>query len=300
MWSPANKQAPPNQSVLRLDQDAFECRLVQIFEGGEHWQTPDELRDQTIFQQVLRLDLTEDLAGLAVLWGLHGSAKTNGGCPASGRDDLLQTAEGAATHEEDVRSGPGGNATGFNFFGQETQAKLLSLLNELVPKAVRVGVLLNPTNAIGSPITLREVSEAADVIGLQIQVVNASTIGEINAAFAALAGARADALVVASDAFLISRRVQLATLAARDRIPTASFFREVTVAGGLMSYGTDNTDSARQLGVYTGNILKGAKPAELPVQQAVKFSLVINLGTATLLGIEVPATLLAYADEVIE
>ena len=195
---------------------------------------------------------------------------------------------------------PGGNATGFNFFSNETQSKVLSLLHELVPKAVRVGVLVNPTNAATAEANLREVREAAPALGLQIQVVNASTIGEINAAFAALVREHADALLVVGDAFFNSRRVQLATLAARDRIPAAYSQREFPAAGGLMSYGTNQTDTYRQVGVYTGNILKGAKPAELPVQQAVKFELVINRGTATLLGIEVPPTLLAIADEVIE
>jgi len=171
----------------------------------------------------------------------------------------------------------------------------------LVPKAVRVGVLVNPANASIAEANLREVHEAAPALGLQIQVVNASTIGEINAAFAALARGRAEALFVTGGAFLRSRRVQLVTLAARDRIPTAySGGRAYPAAGGLMGYGTNIADYPRQLGVYTGNILKGAKPAELPVQQAVKFDFVINRGTATLLGIEVSPQLLAIADEVIE
>jgi putative ABC transport system substrate-binding protein len=193
---------------------------------------------------------------------------------------------------------PGGNATGFNAFSQETQSKVLSLLRELVPKSVRVGVLVNPTN----PTTTgaRDVRDAAHALGLQIQVINASTIGEINAAYAALVRERADALFVTADAFFSSRRVQLATLATRDRIPAAYVGREFPAAGGLMSYGTNLTDAHRQVGVYTGNILKGAKPDELPVQQAVKFDFVINRGTATLLGIEVLPTLLAIADEVIE
>ena len=192
---------------------------------------------------------------------------------------------------------PGGNATGFNFFSNETQSKVLSLLHELVPKAVRVGVLVNPMNDAG----LREVHEAAAALGLQIQVINASTIGEINAAFAALARERAEALFVPGGAFFSSRRAQLVTLAARDRIPAAyPEGRAYPAAGGLMGYGTSLTNASRQIGVYTGNILKGAKPAELPVQQAVKFDFVINRGTATLLGIEVPPQLLAIANEVIE
>jgi putative ABC transport system substrate-binding protein len=195
---------------------------------------------------------------------------------------------------------PGGNATGFNFFAQETQSKVLSLLRELVPKSVRVGVLVNPTNPATTEATLRDVRDAAHALGLQIQVVNASTIGEINAAFAALVRERADALFVTTDAFFNSRRVQLATLATRDRIPASYFRREFPAAGGLMSYGANALDAYRQVGVYTGNILKGAKPDELPVQQAVKFEFVINQGTATLLGIEVPPQLLAIATEVIE
>jgi len=195
---------------------------------------------------------------------------------------------------------PGGNATGFNFFNRETPAKRLSLLRELVPKSARIGVLVNPANAVNTEGTLREVREAATALGLQIQVVNASTIGEINAALAALARERADALLVVGDGFFTSRRVQLATLAARDRIPAVYTQRDFAAAGGLMSYGTNSTDAWRQIGVYTGNILAGAKPAELPVQQAVKFDFVINRGTATLLGIEVPPQLLAIATEVIE
>jgi putative ABC transport system substrate-binding protein len=195
---------------------------------------------------------------------------------------------------------PGGNATGFNAFSQETQSKVLSLLHELVPKSVRVGALVNPTNPASTEATLPAVREAAAALGLQIQVINASTIGEINAAFAALVRERADALFVTPDGFFSTRRVQMATLATRDRIPAAYVNREFPAAGGLMSYGTNQTDASRQVGVYTGNILKGAKPAELPVQQAVKFELIINRGTATLLGFEVPPQLLALADEVIE
>jgi len=195
---------------------------------------------------------------------------------------------------------PGGNATGFNYFAHETEGKRLSLLHELVPKAVRVGILVNPSNTQTIEPILRETHEAASAIGLQIQVVNSSTVAEINAAFATLTHERADALFVAGDAFFISRRVQLATLAVHDRIPVAYHERSFPEVGGLMSYGTNLSDAWRQVGVYTGNILKGAKPADLPVQQAVKFELVINRGTATLLGIEVPPQLLAIADEVIE
>jgi putative ABC transport system substrate-binding protein len=195
---------------------------------------------------------------------------------------------------------PGGNATGINFFSQEVDAKRLGLLHELVPKAVRVAVLVNPANVTVAEATLRDVQEAARTVGLQIHVLNATTIGEIDAAFATLAHERPDALFVAGDGFFNSRRMQFVTLAARDRIPAAYTNREYVAAGGLMSYGTDSADMLRQVGVYTGRILKGAKPADLPVVQSTKFEFVINLQTARALGIEVPSGVLSIADEVIE
>jgi putative ABC transport system substrate-binding protein len=195
---------------------------------------------------------------------------------------------------------PGGNATGINFFVQEVVAKRLRLLHDLVPKAVRVAVLLNPANAAVAEITLRDVQKAALTIGLQIQILNASTIGEIDAAFATLARERPDALFVAGDAFFLDRRVQFATLTARDRIPATYSVREPVAAGGLMSYGTNIADVFHHVGVYTGKILKGAKPADLPVLQSTKFEFVINLQTARALGIEVRPDLLSIADEVIE
>ena len=195
---------------------------------------------------------------------------------------------------------PGGNATGINVFTSEVTAKRLGLLHDLVPKAVRVAVLVNPANAPIAETMLREVPQAARAIGLQIQVLNASTSREIEAAFATLVRDRADALFVAPDAFFVSRRVQFSTLAARHGIPAAYTTREDVEAGGLMSYGTDILDMWRQVGVYTGQILKGAKPAELPVLQSTKFEFVINLQTARALGLEVPPQLLARADEVIE
>jgi putative tryptophan/tyrosine transport system substrate-binding protein len=161
-------------------------------------------------------------------------------------------------------------------------------------------VLVNPSNAVVTERTLREVQEAAHVTGLKIHVLNATSISEIDAAFGTFAGERPDALFVGGDGFLHSRRVQFATLAARDRIPASYATREIVTAGGLMSYGADIAESYRQVGVYTGRILSGVKPADLPVVQATKFQFVINLGTARLLGIEVPETLLAFADEVIE
>jgi putative tryptophan/tyrosine transport system substrate-binding protein len=197
-------------------------------------------------------------------------------------------------------SRPGGNATGFNLFNTETAAKRLGLLHALVPKAVRVAVLVNRTNATAAETTLREVQEGARVIGLQIQVLNASTIAEIDAAFATLVRERSDALFVGADPFFFSRPVQFATLAARDRIPAAYSAREYVVAGGLMSYGSDIAERYRQVGIYTGNILNGTKPADLPVVQSTKFDFAINLGTARVLGIEVPETLLATADKLLE
>jgi putative tryptophan/tyrosine transport system substrate-binding protein len=195
---------------------------------------------------------------------------------------------------------PGGNATGVNYFANEVGAKRLRLLHDLLPKAVHVAVLVNPTNASAAESTLRDVQQAAPALGLQIQIINASTIGEIDAAFAAFARERPDALFVAPDAFLNSRAVQFATLTAREKIPASYDSRDDVAAGGLMSYGTDAAEMSHQVGVYTGNILKGAKPADLPVMQSTKFEFVINLQTARSLGIEVPPGVLSIADEVIE
>jgi putative ABC transport system substrate-binding protein len=195
---------------------------------------------------------------------------------------------------------PGGNATGINLFNVEVATKRLGLLHELVPKAVRIAVLVNPANATTAESTLRYIPEAARAIGLQILVLNASTSREIDTAFATLVRERADALFVAPDSFFISRRVQFANLTARDRIPAAYSDRDSVEAGGLMSYGTDFTDMFRQVGVYTGRILKGEKPADLPVLQWNKFELVINLQTARALGIEVPNSMQLLADEMIE
>jgi putative tryptophan/tyrosine transport system substrate-binding protein len=195
---------------------------------------------------------------------------------------------------------PDGNATGINFFIQETVPKRLWLLHDLVPKAVRVAVLLNPANASVAESTLREVQATAATIGLQLQILKATTIGEIDASFATLEHERPDALFVAGDAFFVSRAVQFATLTARSRIPATYSLRDYVAVGGLTSYGTDFTEAFRQVGVYTGKILKGAKPADLPVTQSTKFEFVINMQTARALGLEVPAQLLATVDEVIE
>ena len=195
---------------------------------------------------------------------------------------------------------PGGNATGINFFAQEVAVKRLGLLHQLVPKAVRVVVMVNAANTPTAEATLRDVPDAARAIGLQIQILNASTSREIEAAFATLARDRAEALLVASDGFFVSRRVQFAVLAVRDAIPAIYATRDYPEVGGLMSYGTDALDPWHQVGIYTGQILKGAKPADLPVLQSTKFEFVINMQTARALGIEVPNSIQLLADEVIE
>jgi len=212
-----------------------------------------------------------------------------------------------AINEDPVRLGlvaslarPGGNLTGINFFSAELVAKRLELLRELVPGAARVAVLVNPANATTTATTLREVEAAAPALGLQLKILNASTSGEINAAFAELARDRADALFVASDAFFFIRRVQMANLASRYAIAATYSTRDYPEAGGLMSYGTNLIDAFRQTGVYAGRILKGAKLAELPVVQSTKFEMVINHETARMLGLTVPPALIARADEVIE
>jgi putative tryptophan/tyrosine transport system substrate-binding protein len=211
-----------------------------------------------------------------------------------------------AVPEDPVRLGlvaslarPGGNLTGANFFTGELGAKRLALLRELMPAATRVAVLVNLTNSTAEN-TLRDVEAAARAMGLQIQVHNASTSREINAAFATLVRDRPEALFVSGDAFFTSRRVQVAALAVRYALPAIYSAREFVEVSGLMSYGSNMPDAYRQVGVYTGRILKGAKPADLPVVQASKFELVINAETARLLGLKVPPSLLAIADEVIE
>jgi putative tryptophan/tyrosine transport system substrate-binding protein len=197
-------------------------------------------------------------------------------------------------------SRPGGNATGVNFFTAELAAKRLGLLREMVPRTGRVAMLVNPHNAANAEENLREVRAAGQDIGLAIQVLNASTRSEIDASFATMVREHATALLVSGDGFFNSRRVQLVLLAARHGIPAIYSLRDYPEAGGLMSYGTNFPDIYRQVGVYVGRILKGVKPAELPVLQPTKFELVINTQAASLIGLNVPANLLARADEVIE
>ena len=195
---------------------------------------------------------------------------------------------------------PGGNLTGVNFLSTELTAKRLELLRELVPGAARVAVLVNPANAMRAAVTVRDLQTAGGAMGLQIQVLNASSSQEINAAFATFVRERPDAVFVGTDAFFTSRRVQLVNLASRHAVPATYAGRQYPEIGGLMSYGSDTTEAFRQVGVYVGRVLKGAKPADLPVVQSSKFELVINAQTALMLGLEVPATVLARADEVIE
>jgi putative ABC transport system substrate-binding protein len=195
---------------------------------------------------------------------------------------------------------PGGNATGINFFVGELIAKRLRLLHDMLPNAVRVAVLVNPANVSNTEMTVHLVQEAARAIGVQTDIVKATTISEIDAVFVGFARERPDALFVAPDGFFVSRAVQFATLSARDKIPAAYPERDMAAVGGLMSYGTDVPEMYRQVAVYTGSILKGAKPADLPVLQSTKFEFVINLQTARALGIEVPPGSLSIADEVIE
>jgi putative ABC transport system substrate-binding protein len=212
-----------------------------------------------------------------------------------------------AVGEDPVRLGlvaslarPGGNLTGINFFNAELAAKRLGLLRELVPTAKRVAVLVNPTDAMRTETTVRDVQEAARAMGLEIQLLNASTSREIDTAYAMFVNERPDALFVDGDAFFNSRRVQLVHLATRYAVATAYGGRDYPDIGGLMSYGTNVTDVFHQTGMYAGRILKGVKPRDLPVVQASKFELVINAQTARMLGLTVPDTLLARADEVIE
>jgi putative ABC transport system substrate-binding protein len=195
---------------------------------------------------------------------------------------------------------PGGNLTGINFFSSELAAKRLDLLHELLPRAARIAVLVNPANATNTASILRDVEAAARAIGLQVQVLNASTSREISAAFENVGRDRPDALFVGPDTFLIARRIQVVQLAAFHRLPTVYPARDFLEVGGLMSYGTNVMDAFRQLGIYAGRILKGAKPADLPVVQSSKFELVINAETARMLGLTVPDKLLVAADEVIE
>jgi ABC-type uncharacterized transport system substrate-binding protein len=197
-------------------------------------------------------------------------------------------------------SRPGGSATGINFFVNELVAKRLGLLRDLIPAATRIAVLVNPANATNAESTVRDVEAAARAIGLQTQIFHASSGAEIDAAFATLVRDRPDALFVGPDPFFNNQRMQLTTLAAKHALPASYAARDYAEVGGLMSYGTSIADMFRQVGVYTGRILRGEKPADLPVLQPTKFELVINLKAAKALSLDIPPTLIARADEVIE
>jgi putative tryptophan/tyrosine transport system substrate-binding protein len=195
---------------------------------------------------------------------------------------------------------PGANLTGINFFASEIDSKRLGLMHELLPKAKHLAVLVNPANPTSAEATMKALNESAPGLGLQLLFFKASTTAEIDAAFAAIAEARADALFISPDGYFASQHLQMATLAARGRIPASDFVSDSVADGLLMSYGTSIPDVFRQVGVYVGSVLKGAKPADLPVLQATKFEFIINLQAARSLGIDVPPTLLARADKVIE
>ena len=200
----------------------------------------------------------------------------------------------------DTLARPARNFTGLNGQLAELNGKRLGLLREIVPQATGgIAVLLNHTNT-NAESQLTEVKQAGRALGLQLHIVNASSEGEFDPAFAAIAQTGAGALLVAGDPFYFSRREKLVALAARHAIPTMYDFRAYAEAGGLASYGTDLTEAYRQVGVYAGRILKGEKPADLPVMQSVRFEFVINLKIAKALGLEIPPSLLARADEVIE
>ena len=197
-------------------------------------------------------------------------------------------------------SRPGGNLTGASILNVELGAKQLELLHEVVPTATKIALLVNPTSpALADPLS-RQLQAAAKSLALKLQVVRASSLGELKAVFASLRELQVGALVIASDPFLNSHSEQIAALALRNAMPTMHQYREFPAAGGLMGYGGDITDSYRLVGEYTGRILKGEKPADLPVQQLTKVELIVNLKTARALGLEVPPTLLTRADEVIE
>jgi len=195
---------------------------------------------------------------------------------------------------------PGGNVTGVNYMAAELSAKRFSLLHELMPSAARIALLVNPANPVPAETIAKDSEAAAETIGRHIDVYKAETSREIEMAFAALVGDGADALLIGADSFFIDRRVQIVTLATRYLLPTVHFLREFTEIGGLMSYGASNFGRNREVGIYTGRVLNGEKPADMPVVQPTEFELVINLSTTTAIGVIVPPSLLAQANEVIE
>jgi putative tryptophan/tyrosine transport system substrate-binding protein len=306
----AHAQQAPIPMVGFLDarsQDAVRERL-RAFRQGLKDNGYAECENVTITYRFAEKQI-DRLPALAADLARHGPAVI-----ATAGDDVAVAAKAATTtipivfilSQDPVKLGlvttvarPGANVTGINFFAGELVAKRLEILRELVPGAVRVGLLIG-SNVLEADTTLRDVESAARAMRLQVQIFKAATRQEIEVVFASFASERPDALFVASDTFLTTRRVQLVNLTARHGIPTAFPNRESAEIGGLMSYGTSILDAWRQSGGYVGQILKGAKPADLPVMQSSKFELVINLSTARMLGLTVPQTLLVAADEVIE
>jgi putative tryptophan/tyrosine transport system substrate-binding protein len=306
----AHVQQAPIPMVGFLDarsQDAVRERL-RAFRQGLKDNGYAECENVTITYRFAENQI-DRLPALAADLARHGPAVI-----ATAGDDVAVAAKAATTtipivfilSQDPVKLGlvttvarPGANVTGINFFAGELVAKRLEILRELVPGAVRVGLLIG-SNVLEADTTLRDVESAARAMRLQVQIFKAATRQEIEVVFASFASERPDALFVASDTFLTTRRVQLVNLTACHGIPTAFPNRESAEIGGLMSYGTSILDAWRQSGGYVGQILKGAKPADLPVMQSSKFELVINLSTARMLGLTVPQTLLVAADEVIE
>jgi ABC-type uncharacterized transport system substrate-binding protein len=231
---------------------------------------------------------------------------TGGNAPALAAKAATSTIPILFTGTDPIRAGlvaslnqPGGNVTGVDVLTSETGSKRLGLLRELVPKGATIAVLINP-KSLGNEDHLPDVQSAARSLGLQIRVLNVTDQGEIDAAFGVMARERPDALLINPDPLLSSRREQIVTLANHYKLPALGEWREFAEAGGLMSYGPSHTEPYRLIGIYTGRILKGAKPAELPVMRSTKFELVINLRTAKALGLTIPNTVLIAADEVIE
>jgi putative ABC transport system substrate-binding protein len=302
----AQQPAMPVIGFLALSSDAFRLRAFRqgLKDAGFIEAENVAIEYRWADDQIGRLSLAEELVRrrVAVIAAIGGVPSAFAAKAATTTIPVVFLAG-----EDPVKLGlvaslarPGGNLTGINVFSIELAAKRLELVRELVPGAARIAVLVDPANTAGTESTLKGVEAAVGGMRLQIQVLNASTIREIDAAFATLMSERSEALIVGPSAFLMDRRAQLAQLAAHHSVPVIHQDRMYAEVGGLMSYGASLTDGYRHVGVYTGRILKGAKPADLPVVQSSKFELVINASTARMLGLAVPDKLLATADEVVE
>src|SRR5262245_54694554 len=305
----AQQPAPPVIGFLRPGSPEPNAHLVAAFRRGlsemgyvegrnvsveYRWAYNDDGRLPELAAELVRLRVAVIVApGSTTAAAAAKSATTIIPIVFSGGGDPVQTGLVASLNR------PGGNVTGVSSMAGDLGTKRVGLLQELVPHAARLAVLVNPSNPLAEAF-VADIRAAAPSIGRQIEVLSASTGPDINTAFVTLVERQADALVVGPDALFVSRRIQIATLAARHAVPAIYPFREDAEAGGLMSYGPSNTDLVRQAGIYTGRVLKGEKPAEMPILRATRFELVINLKTAKALAIEIPPTLLARADEVIE